>query len=232
MVFDEGSHSCEDGLEPESDHDHSSSNSAETHVSTDTRAEANDGDSEVVGKRRPVEGDSPQGTVEHDSLQLLESVITTLRQQLTTSGDEGDRLKTENTQLKQALAQSSQEIKKLQREVEVALDLLQVRCADVCAKQATGGSCMMMISFQPAAGESKRMHIRTCYATCHRTEILGCSFLKSMQGVPVISFHVNTRMHSPMCVHQEQLSFGSNNNWLQTRTCPFARQSCSAITCV
>lgn len=140
MVFDEGSHSCEEGLlESESDHDHSSSNSAGTHIWTDTRAEADDGDSEVLGKRRPIEGDSPQGTVDHDSVQRLESVITSLQQQLTTSGDEVVRLKTENTQLKQAVARSSREINKLQRAVEVAQDLQQVRvrCAHVCAKRAT-----------------------------------------------------------------------------------------------
>ena len=142
MVFVEGSssHSC--FLLPESDHDHSSSNSVETRVSADTEADANEGDSEISAQQRHGVRDSPQGTAEHDPLhrQLLELVIS-LQKQVKASGDEVARLnarkkqlKLENAQLKQVEAQSYQEIKQLHEVVEMLQDLLQVH--SVCATQA------------------------------------------------------------------------------------------------
>lgn len=140
MAFSVGSsnHSC--SLESQSDHGHSSSNSAATDVSADTHVEADEGDSENSAERRHVVRDSPQSIAEHDPLQrqLLDLVVS-LQKQVTASGIKVDRLsaqkkqlKTEIAQLKEVEVQSRQEIEQLQGAVQRLEDLLQVH--SVCLR--------------------------------------------------------------------------------------------------
>lgn len=148
MVSDEGSHSREEGLhEPESDHDHSSSNSAETHAFI-PQAETSSGDGESSGQRRHVVRDSPQALADDDPQQQLLGLVVSLHNQLKTSADKVDQLNAQNeqlgkknaqlnAQLDRVEAQSSREIKQLQWKLQLQRDMQQVRSMCMCAIHAS-----------------------------------------------------------------------------------------------